>query len=555
MRMKRILILLVVLGLLGSLLPVQLSASAEEIVTVEIPRVHRIQNRSSGEFHPPLSEGNHASYLDRLANVPEYALNFYRWLEDNASADGVLGNPAKATSGGGGYYHTVEQHTGMLTFTYDSVSEIAETADTLASEAMDRAFREFHGYAGAMFDVFDREHPEIFWLDGGSSYNYSGYYTYNYFAGKCTVYYFADMLFWLQYPGFDIRAAAYRSPKAIADGTKLCNDAIADILADCPKEDPQAQIRYLNKALTWRNAYNRAGGEGKWSQAHPEAWESISALVGRSGNAGPVCEGYARAFAVLCRKVGIPCVLVDGVARADLSETPLDHMWNYVQLEGQWYAVDVTWNDPFVQEMPDWVRTGFENDDWLLLGSESMVAPGLTFLQSHVVENNVDNNGLCYVNGPVLADSHYVPGAHPTFCLSGNVLSSGAADQVLTLTLNGDQTLGVSGCNVPYSFSGLEPDSYTLTASKDGHCPRSYDVTVTDSDVTLDIKLCLYGDVSGEGKRNMGDVAKIFAYIRKGTSLSDDYALACADVTKDDRINMGDVAKVFSHVRGKLSLW
>jgi transglutaminase/protease-like cytokinesis protein 3 len=52
-----------------------------------------------------------------------------------------------------------------------------------------------------------------------------------------------------------------------------------------------------------------------------------------------VCEGYARAFKYLCDRVGIPCELVIG-------STDVDHMWNVVEIEGKWYHIDLTWDDP-----------------------------------------------------------------------------------------------------------------------------------------------------------------------------------------------------------------
>jgi len=55
-----------------------------------------------------------------------------------------------------------------------------------------------------------------------------------------------------------------------------------------------------------------------------------------------VCEGYSKAFKVLCDREKIPCILV--VGNNDL-ENMTAHMWNYVQLDGLWYAVDVTWDD------------------------------------------------------------------------------------------------------------------------------------------------------------------------------------------------------------------
>lgn len=51
-----------------------------------------------------------------------------------------------------------------------------------------------------------------------------------------------------------------------------------------------------------------------------------------------VCDGYARAYAALLERAGVACLVV--------GSTAMDHVWNLVQLDGAWYHVDVTWDDP-----------------------------------------------------------------------------------------------------------------------------------------------------------------------------------------------------------------
>lgn len=50
------------------------------------------------------------------------------------------------------------------------------------------------------------------------------------------------------------------------------------------------------------------------------------------------CEGYSKAFSYLCNLAGIENVLVTG-------EAYVAHMWNMVKLGGNWYHIDVTWDD------------------------------------------------------------------------------------------------------------------------------------------------------------------------------------------------------------------
>ena len=71
---------------------------------------------------------------------------------------------------------------------------------------------------------------------------------------------------------------------------------------------------------------------------------SISGAL-TEGNA--VSEGYSRSFKYIMDELEIPCVLVSGTGTNSNGETE-SHAWNYVQLDGNWYAVDVTWDDPII---------------------------------------------------------------------------------------------------------------------------------------------------------------------------------------------------------------
>ncbi len=53
-----------------------------------------------------------------------------------------------------------------------------------------------------------------------------------------------------------------------------------------------------------------------------------------------VCNGYAEAMALLLNCVGIENEIMTGWANGEL------HAWNRVKLDGKWYQVDSTWDDP-----------------------------------------------------------------------------------------------------------------------------------------------------------------------------------------------------------------
>lgn len=55
-----------------------------------------------------------------------------------------------------------------------------------------------------------------------------------------------------------------------------------------------------------------------------------------------VCMAYALLFEKMMDELGIPCYYVVGHAEG---EGDLGHAWNMVQLDGEWFHVDATWND------------------------------------------------------------------------------------------------------------------------------------------------------------------------------------------------------------------
>ena len=74
---------------------------------------------------------------------------------------------------------------------------------------------------------------------------------------------------------------------------------------------------------------------------------NIYDVYGALVNHVAVCEGYARSFKYIMDSMQIPCVLVIGKGINSEGQTE-NHAWNYVQVEGTWYAIDTTWDDPVI---------------------------------------------------------------------------------------------------------------------------------------------------------------------------------------------------------------
>ncbi len=68
---------------------------------------------------------------------------------------------------------------------------------------------------------------------------------------------------------------------------------------------------------------------------HAENHSAYGALCNRSA----VCEGYAEAYQLLMDIAGIECIYVAGEANEP-------HAWNMLCIDGSYYHVDTTWDDP-----------------------------------------------------------------------------------------------------------------------------------------------------------------------------------------------------------------
>ena len=103
------------------------------------------------------------------------------------------------------------------------------------------------------------------------------------------------------------------------------------------------KIKYFDAWLCSHNSYNDAAvsGDVEYYVANVSGtpWSSVGAILSSSNRSvkGPVCEGYSRAFQLLCSKVGIQATNV-------VSDSGW-HMWNNLRYGNYWTGMDVTWND------------------------------------------------------------------------------------------------------------------------------------------------------------------------------------------------------------------
>lgn len=234
----------------------------------------------------------------------------------------------------------------------DVVSQLGELTDpgdpgaleVFAPDGLDRSL------SRVLFAAL-RDHPEYFWIDFASlsweEVSASRFALAPRVSGES---YFVD--------GFTAdNLAGYR---------ERFEAQVEAIVAGAPA-DPVLAVRYFNSWLAANNVYNPSGlGASNFSRT-----AASGLLSGNDAATGPVCYGYATAMKVLLDRAGIENAYVEGWAYNGRNGSGEQHAWNYVAVDGAWYAVDPTWNDPSSASAP-------ALETYLLVGSGTVTTPSLT---------------------------------------------------------------------------------------------------------------------------------------------------------------------------------
>lgn len=83
----------------------------------------------------------------------------------------------------------------------------------------------------------------------------------------------------------------------------------------------------------------------------PESYTAYGILIKGIG----VCEGYAKTMKLFMDELGISSEIVTGRGNGE------NHAWNLVEIDGDYYHVDLTWNDPVMKDNSDVLRYDYFN--------------------------------------------------------------------------------------------------------------------------------------------------------------------------------------------------
>ncbi len=246
---------------------------------------------------------------------------------------------------------------------YDLIAENVATAEQVAAYVNGTDGNYLAKSFGIGRDAFYMDHPDLFYADVFATSITAGQQGGNYVG-------FLDSSRVLT----TYRGNLDTVEKVNAEIAKY-NDELSKIVTEADKKGSvKEKIEYVNEYISGHNTYGYGTAvEGDRNVDTPKAafiHTSYGALVNRES----VCEGYAKSFKAVMDRLQIPCVCVQGYAHGLNKSNFEPHMWNYVQVDGMWYGVDVTFN-----------ATSGKNT-WVLTGEQSM-------FDTHIPDPAVSSSG------------------------------------------------------------------------------------------------------------------------------------------------------------------
>lgn len=156
-----------------------------------------------------------------------------------------------------------------------------------------------------VFYTMDYDNPQLFWLASG-----------------CSVAFYGSKV-------YDVMPMYSKTKSEAQKLLPQIEKAARKLIGEALEYDTDFErVLYIHDAIINSTKYTLTGGE------------HIRDVDGPLLKGKALCEGYAKTFAYLCQSIGIETFCVEGYS------DDVGHLWNMVKLDGKWYHVDVTYDDP-----------------------------------------------------------------------------------------------------------------------------------------------------------------------------------------------------------------
>ncbi len=160
------------------------------------------------------------------------------------------------------------------------------------------------------------------------------------------------------------------------------------------------------------------------------------------------------------------------------------------------------------------------------------------------------------------ATVHFAEMEEPSIAVLGNIKAFGG--DVMVELLSDGEVVDTKTVTTAYAFENVEEGTYTVRVSAPKHTAREYEITVGSEEVTQDVEIWLYGDVTKDGVVNNNDAIQINRKNNNMTSVFSqtadaDYREKVANVTAitgtDTVVNNADVMQINRKINNMSSVF
>ncbi len=334
--------------------------------------------------------------------------------------------------------------------------------------------------------TYIRDYPQHFWLGNGYNYRQNS-------SGKITSFIPSYLL----------------SGSALTTARQQFDAAVKEVLDHISGDMTEPQIeKYIHDYLAEKITYTSGG-----THSH----NAYGALVeGKS-----VCEGYAESFQYLLYQAGILCVTVSGNAYSTGSTTPEAHAWSLVNIDDEFYYVDLTWNDQDLA-VPIYAYYNVTTAD---------------MERDHILDEYPYDFPLCtatkanyFTSFGAAIDSWNTEVVADVFRKSGNYGQFRITDESFDF------------------WSALSQNRSSLTNQVNIIGTVKYSAYIMQDVYFVIINGQLRGDVNADKFFNNYDLTALLDHCTGTRQITDSTLLKAADVNQDNHVDIRDYQRLYEHV-------
>lgn len=169
-----------------------------------------------------------------------------------------------------------------------------------------------------------------------------------------------------------------------AEQEQLVDEQVKTIISGWQRLSDFAKVRAVNDYIVRHTVYTK--------QSTTSEYSAYSVLVEGKG----VCQGYALLALKMLRELNVETKYIVGYVG------DVGHAWNLVELDGQWYHLDATWNDPVPDRGQAVSYKYLLVDDTTIARDHSWIkgdypkATSTRFANLHVADYVMEQNGIVY---------------------------------------------------------------------------------------------------------------------------------------------------------------